>query len=64
MSPKKAKAKSNTKNQQKINKFFLKELPYYQLKGSLVSTHGQFNNSLNSELLTKRDIEKLHSLYD
>ena len=42
----------------------LKELPYYKLKGSLVITHGQFNNSLNSQLLTKRDIEKLPSLYD
>ena len=25
---------------------------------------GQFNNSLNSELPTKRDLDKLHSLYD
>ena len=64
MSPNKVKAKSNTKQQQKINKSLLKELPYYQLKGSLVITHGEFNNSLNSELLTKRDIEKLPSLYD
>ena len=34
------------------------------MTGSLALTHGQFNNSLNSKLLTKRDIEKLPSLYD
>ena len=33
-------------------------------KAPLVLAHGQFNNSLNSELPTKRDLDKLHSLYD
>ena len=56
--------KSNTKQQLKLNKSLLNELPHYQLTGSLALTHGQFNNSLNSKLLTKRDIEKLPSLYD
>ena len=64
MAPNKAKSQLSVKHQQKLSKSFLKELPYYQLKGSLVIIHGQFNNSLNSEILTKRDIEKLPSLYN
>ena len=41
--------KSIVKKQQKLNKSLLKELPYYQMKCSLAITHGQFNNSLNSD---------------
>ena len=50
--------------QQKLNKSLLKDLPYFNFRGNLVLAHGQFNNSLNSELPTKRDLDKLHSLYD
>ena len=64
MAPNKVSSKSSVKHQQKLNKSLLKELPYYQLQSSLVIIHGQFNNSLSSELLTKRDIEKLPSLYN
>ena len=47
-------SKTSAKQQQKLNKSLLKHL----------SSHGQFNNSLNSELSTKRGLDKLHSLYD
>ena len=45
-------------------KSLLKDLPYFNFTGNLVLAHGQFNNSLNSELPTKRDLDKLHCLYD
>ena len=49
---------------QKLNKSLLRELPYYNYRGSLILGHGQFNNLLDSELPTKRTLEKLPSLYD
>lgn len=57
-------SKSYVKQQQKVNKCLLKELPYHQMRVSLALSRGQLNNSLNSELLTKCDIEKLPNLYD
>ena len=56
--------RTSAKQQQKLNKSLLKDLPYFNFRGNLVLAHGQFNNSLNSELPTKRDLDKLHSLYD
>lgn len=57
-------ARSGAKHQQKSNKALFKELPYFNLTGSLVLAHGQFNNLLYSELPTKRDLDKLPRLYD
>ena len=56
--------KNSAKQQQKLNKSLLKDLSYFNFRGNLVLAHGQFNNSLKSELSTKRDLDKLHSLYD
>ena len=56
--------RTSAKQQPKLNKSLLKDLPYFNFRGNLVLAHGQFNNSLNSELPTKRDLDKLHSLYD
>ena len=58
--PKRTSAKQN----QKLYESLLKDLPYFDFTGNLVLAHDQFNNSLNSELPTKRDLDKLHSLYD
>ena len=52
--------KTIAKQQQKFNKSLLKDLPYFNFRGNLVLAHGQFNNSLNSELPTKQDLDKLH----
>ena len=56
--------RTSVEQQQKLNKFLLKDLPYFNVRFNLVLTHGQFNNSLNSELPTRRDLDKLHSLCD
>ena len=56
--------RTSAKQQPKLNKSLLKDLPYFNFRGNLVLAHGQFNNSLNSELPTKRDLDKLRSLYD
>ena len=56
--------KASAKQQQKLNKSLLKDLPYVNFRGNLVLAHGQFNNALNSEFPTKLDLDKLHSLYD
>ena len=56
--------RTSAKQQQKLNKSLLKDSPYFNFRGNLVLARGQFNNSLNSELPTKRDLDKLHSLYD
>ena len=56
--------KTSTKQQLKLNKSLLKDLPYFNFRGNLALAHGQFNNSVNSELPTKRDLDNHHSLYD
>lgn len=53
-----------SKQQEKITKSLLKELPYFNFRGNLALYHSQFNNLLSSELPTKRNLEKLSSLYD
>ena len=40
-----------------------RELPYYSCY-HIPSVHGQFNNSLSSELQTKKDLDRLPSLHD
>lgn len=50
-------------NDQKLIKSLFKELPYHGL--NIVTSHSQFNNLLrDSQLQTKRHLDKLHSLYD
>ena len=48
--------KTGTKQQRKLNKSLLKDLPSFNFRGNLALANGQFNNSLNSELPTKRDL--------
>ena len=38
------------------------ELPY--ANADIIRAHGQFNNMLNSDLPTKKYLDKLHSIYD
>ena len=52
------------KSNEKISKSLLKELPYYAYKGRLENYHGRFNNLIGSNLLSKRSLNKLTSLYD
>ena len=42
----------------------LKILPYYSYSGCLTEIHGQFNSSLSPTCKTKKELEKLTSLYD
>ena len=46
----------------RANKSLLKNLPYSNV--DIIRTHGQFNNSLNSDLPTKKYLDKLHSLHE
>ena len=39
-----------------------RELPYFGV--NFVPYHGQFNNSLDSQLQTKKYLDKLSSIYD
>jgi len=56
--------KARSKKSDKSNQSLLKELPYFNYRGDLATIHGQFNNSLNSLLKTRRNLDKLMSLYD
>ena len=49
-------------NQTKVNKALLRELPYYSC--DLISSHGQFNNSLDTCLRTKKYLDRLPSFHD
>lgn len=40
----------------------LSELPHVNV--DIIRAHGQFNNMLNSDLPTKKYLDKLHSIYD
>ena len=42
----------------------LKVLPYYSCSGNLAEIHGQFNNSVSTTCKTKKELDKLTSLYD
>ena len=50
------------KNVCRANKCLLKNLPFSNV--DIIRTHGQFNNSLNSDLPTKKYLDKLRSLHD
>ena len=39
-----------------------RELPYYGIE--FIEHHGQFNNSLNNNLTTKKQLQRLNSLHD
>ena len=49
-------------NQTKVNKALLGELPYYSC--DLISSYGQFNNSLDTYLPTKKYLDHLPSFND
>ena len=49
-------------NQTKVNKALLRELPYYSC--DRISSHGQFNNSLDTCLPTKKYLDRLPSFHD
>ena len=42
----------------------MNELPYFNCKGNLADFHGRFNNLLQSNIRSKRYLDKLTSLYD
>ena len=42
----------------------LKVLPYYSCSGNLAEIYGQFNNSVSTTCKTKKELDKLTSLYD
>ena len=52
------------KTEEKILKFLLKELPYYNHKGDISNIHGRFNNLNQTTLPSKRNLNKLKGLYD
>ena len=52
------------KLQEKVLRGLLKELPYYNSKGNLADIHGRFNNLLQSNIRSKRYLDKLTSLYE
>jgi len=49
-------------NDQKLTRSFFREMPYYNV--NICSTHGQFNNLLATNLVSKNHLMKLHSLGD
>ena len=57
-----AKTKRN-KRHEKVLRGLLKELGYFNCKGNLVDFHGRFNNLLQSNICSKRYLDKLTSLY-
>ena len=48
-------------NQTKVNKALLRELPYYSC--DLISSRGQFNNSLDTCVPTKKYLDRLPSFH-
>lgn len=53
-----------SKHEEKLSRSLLKELPYFSYRGYLPLYHGRFNNLLQTNLKTKRNLENLPSLYD
>ena len=66
MAPKRKNKVNNVSKLEITNrKELLKELPFYDYKGSLVMFYGKFNNSLvDKHQPTKYELENLPSLYD
>ena len=58
-----AKTKRN-KRHEKVLRGLLKELGYFNCKGNLADFHGRFNNLLQSNIRSKRYLDKLTSLYE
>ena len=52
------------KNEERAGKLLLKELPYFNFRGCLAQCHGQFNSSISDIVQTRRNLDKLTSLYD
>ena len=52
------------KQHEKVLRDLLKELPYFNCKGNLADFHGRFNNLLQSNIRSKRYLDKLTSLYE
>ena len=52
------------KNEERAGKLLLKELPYFNFRGCLAQCHGQFNSSISDTIQTRRNLDKLTSLYD
>lgn len=48
----------------KSRRSLLKELPYFSCGGDLSIIHGQFNNSFVTLCKTRRNLDKLSSIYD
>ena len=42
----------------------LRELPYYSSRGDMCSIHGNFNNSLSSNVKSKKNLDKVASFHD
>ena len=57
------KTKRNKKHE-KVLRGLLKELPYFNCKGNLADFHGRFNNFLQSNICSKRYLDKLTSLHE
>lgn len=52
------------KNEERDGKLLLKELPYFNFRGCLAQCHKQFNSSISAPVPTRRNLDKLTSLYD
>ena len=52
------------KQHEKVLRDLLKELPYFNCKGNLADFHSRFNNLLQSNIRSKRYLDKLTSLYE
>ena len=56
--------KGTSKDADKSRRSLLKELPYFSCRGDLSMIHGQFNNSFVIPWKTRRDLDRLSSVYD
>ena len=52
------------KQHEKVLRGLLKELPYFNCEGNLADFHGRFNNFLQSNICSKRYLDKLTSLHE
>ena len=52
------------KQHEKVQRSLLKEPPYFNCKGNLADFHSRFNNLLQSNIRSKRYLDKLTSLYE
>lgn len=55
---------TNDKQAERDLRDHFKELPYFNYRGCITNCHGRFNNLRLASLPSKRDLEKLPSLYD